>query len=207
MRKIIETNWSNKLAYVIGLFTSDGCLCSDGRHLNFTSKDKEQVQNFINCLKLQNTISKKARGGEMAKKYYQVQFGNVRFYKYLTSLGLTPRKSKTLGELDMPYKFFADFLRGLFDGDGTFGVFKHPESRHPQIRVKFASASPAFLRWLKLEINRRLRTKGYVTKGNRVEYLEYAKQDTFKILKFMYHSPCTVFLGRKFEKVKPFLRT
>jgi len=174
--------WSNNFAYAVGLFTADGCLSSDGRHLEFCSKDKEQVFNFVKCLSLNNRISKKSREREKVKKYYRVQFGNKELYNFFCSIGLSPRKSLTLEKVAIPEEFFADFLRGLFDGDGNFNVFKHPESKHPQIRVRFASASPKFTRWLLCEIREKLKTNGFISKINRAEELEFAIGDSLKIL-------------------------
>ena len=122
----------------------------------------------------------------------------------MQSIGLTPRKSLYIKYVKMPAKYFADFLRGFFDGDGNFNIFNHPESQYPQIRVRFASGSPVFLRWLQVKINHKLRTRGYITKGQRGEYLEYAKSDSLKILKFMYYSSNIVHLSRKFEKARPY---
>ena len=50
-----STTWSSKLAYAIGLITTDGSLSKDGRHISFTSKDKEQVKNFKFCLDRKST--------------------------------------------------------------------------------------------------------------------------------------------------------
>jgi len=146
--------WSSNFAYAIGLFTADGCLSPDGRHLNFTSKDQEQALNFIKCFNLKNKIGRKAREKGKIKKYYQVEFGNKEFYNFLCSIRLKPRKSLTIEEVDIPSDFFPDFLRGLFDGDGTFGEFNHPESQYPQLRLRFASASKQFIRWLHQEIKK-----------------------------------------------------
>ncbi|MBL7155485.1 MAG: LAGLIDADG family homing endonuclease [Candidatus Portnoybacteria bacterium] len=198
--------WTSEFAYAIGLLTADGCLSSDGRHLNLTSKDKEQVENFITCLGLTNKIGKKAREKKKIKKYYQVQFGNVKLYKFLKEIGLTPRKSLTLKEIKIPIKFFSDFLRGLFDGDGTFGVFKHPESQYPQLRLRFASASPQFIRWLHREIKKELDTKGFIANGKRDENLTYGISDSLKLLNYMYYSPNVICLSRKFQKAKPYFK-
>lgn len=208
MRKIIPTRWTRKLAYAIGLFTADGCLSSDKRHLEFNSKDKEQVLNFTQCLNLTNKIGKKTREKEKIKKYYRVEFGSVQFYRFLESIGLKSRKSKTLGRVKIPKMFFRDFLRGLFDGDGCFRVFVHPESQYPQIRVSFASASPEFIRWLQREIKKELLINGFIEEAQRAENLIYAINDSLKLLNYIYYSPNIVCLSRKFQKAKPyFLRT
>jgi hypothetical protein len=130
----------------------------------------------------------------------------VRFYKFLEEIGLIPRKSLTLKEIKVPKKFFPDFLRGLFDGDGTFGAFKHPESQYPQLRLRFASASPQFIRWLYRTIKKELDTKGFIVKGKRAESLTYGMSDSLKLLNYMYYSSNIVYLSRKFQKVKPYFR-
>lgn len=203
-KESILIEWNKNFAYAVGLLTADGCLSIDGRHLDFMSKDEEQVMNFKRCLNLKNKIGKGSRDSEKIKRYYRLQFGDVKFYKFLQSIGLNPHKSLTIKKVKIPDRFFADFLRGLFDGDGNFNIFNHPESQHPQIRVRFASGSPEFLRWLQSKINYKLKTRGYKTKAQRGEYLEYAKGDSLKILKFMYYSPSVVYLSRKFERAKPY---
>ncbi len=110
--------WTPNLAYVIGLIATDGNLSKDGRHIDFTSKDIEQIQNLIKILDLKTKIGIKS-SGTSNRKYYRTQFGNVKFYKFLLYIGLTPAKSKTLGKLKIPDKYFADFLRGHLDGDGS----------------------------------------------------------------------------------------
>ena len=52
----ISEKWTGGLAYIIGLITSDGCLSKDGRHIDFTSKDLDQIQNFTKILGLNNKI-------------------------------------------------------------------------------------------------------------------------------------------------------
>jgi len=205
--KLISARWNKNFAYAIGLFTADGCLSSDRRHLEFNSKDKEQVENFRRCLNLDNNITKKGSGNEKVKKYYRVQFGDVQFYKFLESIGLKSRKSKRLQRLKISKRFFPDFLRGLFDGDGTFGEFNHPESQYPQLRLRFASASKQFIRWLHQEIKKRLNTKGFIGNGKGNENLIYAISDSLKLINYMYYSPNVVCLSRKFQKIEPYLRT
>ncbi len=42
--------WSSETAYAVGVITTDGCLSSDGRHINITSKDTDQLNNIKKCL-------------------------------------------------------------------------------------------------------------------------------------------------------------
>jgi len=114
----VKLEWSPNFAYAIGLLASDGCLLNDGRHIDLTSKDTEQLENFLHALNIDVRITTKHSG--TGKKYQRVQFGDVLFCNFLVDIGFTPAKSKTIGELCIPKKYFFDFLRGSFDGDGCF---------------------------------------------------------------------------------------
>lgn len=119
----VKIEWSSNFAYAIGLITSDGNLSGDRRHMAFTSSELELMEKFKIALSLKNKIAPCGRGGEKEKKYFQLHFGDKIFYQYLNSIGLTARKSKTIQAVQVPNEFFADFLRGLFDGDGSFILF------------------------------------------------------------------------------------
>ena len=53
----VITSWSHELAYAVGLIVADGCLSKDGRHIDFTSTDIEQIVLFKECLGIKNKIS------------------------------------------------------------------------------------------------------------------------------------------------------
>ena len=108
--------WSQNIAYSVGLMASDGCLQSDGRHLDITSKDIEQLLNFSKSIGRSLKICPKHRYKSNA---YRIQFSDVAYYDFLLKTGLTPGKSRTISTLKIPDKYYKDFLRGLFDGDGT----------------------------------------------------------------------------------------
>ncbi|MEX0917785.1 MAG: LAGLIDADG family homing endonuclease [Candidatus Paceibacterota bacterium] len=207
-KKYVDTNWSGPLAYVIGLIAADGNLSPDGRHISFTSKDSALAKTFKRILCLDNTIGIKARGGSTHKKYHVVQFGSVDFYTFLLSIGLTPAKSKTIGELLIPSQYFPDFLRGCIDGDGSISTFSHPESKYSQLRVRLASASPKFLKWVHVEISRCMRTNGgwvYTDSKKSVATLTYATADSVKILTAIYRSSTCDCLHRKKKTATKYL--
>jgi len=63
--------WTADLAYVVGLTTTDGSLSKDGRHIDFTSKDKELIKSFAKILKLKNRIGSKYRGEDHSNFCYR----------------------------------------------------------------------------------------------------------------------------------------
>src|SRR3990167_3531617 len=100
-KRKVKIEWSSNFAYAIGLITSDGSLNKDGRHMVFTSKDIELANTFKTALGIHNKITKSARGGEIEKKYNNVYFGDVIFFRFLNSIGLYPAKSKTIKKVDI----------------------------------------------------------------------------------------------------------
>ena len=82
----IKIEWSSTFAYAIGLLTTDGNLSIDGRHINFTSKDEELVKIFKRCLRLTNVIGRKSSSHTKEKRYFQIQFGDVNFYRFLLKI-------------------------------------------------------------------------------------------------------------------------
>lgn len=199
----IRIKWDPKLAYVVGLITTDGSLSKDGRHINFTSKDLQLVKLFKKCLKLDVVIGRKARSREEEKRYFQVQFGDILFYRWLTDIGLMANKSKTLGKLKVPDKYFFDFLRGCFDGDGSVYSYWDPRWHSSYMfYLQFISASHEFLAWLQNSIARLSGVMGRIQKANRSEHLVFAKKDTKIIFDKMFYRDNLPCLRRKLIKAK-----
>lgn len=195
----LEIEWHRNLAYCVGLLVSDGNLSKDKRHIVFVSKDLNLVEKFKSCLNLKNKIAYKASGFNRNGKYYYVQFGNVKLYRWLNKIGIKSCKSKTVGPLSVPNKYFFDFIRGLFDGDGCITSFNHPECRKPQIRIKFASSSEKFLIWIRKKIDSLIRSKGNIETIPRAFELVYYKGDSVRLLRNIYRNP-GFYLNRKFER-------
>jgi intein-encoded DNA endonuclease-like protein len=201
----VSIKWSANFAYAIGLIASDGSLSKDGRHISFTSKDKEQVENLNKALGVEYRIGKKSGGAGLEKKYFIVQFCDVLFYDYLLSIGITPNKSKTIGEIKIPKKYFFDFLRGSFDGDGCFYSYYDPRWKSSfMYYTTFMSASMEHIVWLRSEISKKLGIEGHITHCNNasVHQLKYAKQDSSKILECMYNDSSVICLSRKRAKIE-----
>lgn len=208
LQRKVRIGWSSDFAYGIGLITSDGWLSSDQRHTGFVSKDKELIDKIKTALNITNKVHRTGRGGEIEKRYYGIHFGDKIFYQFLNSIGLTSAKSKTIKSVAIPDEFFPDFLRGLFDGDGT--IYSYWDTRWPKsflFQVSFASASPDFIHWLKNRLSTLYRVKGFIKKGSGVLNLNYVKGDSKILLNVMYYKHDLLLLNRKYSKVNKILNT
>src|SRR3989344_1533243 len=203
-KHLVSEKWTPSLAYAVGLLATDGCLSSKGHLIDLTSKDREQLENFCRCVGVDFRITVKRSG--TGRKSSRIQFKNVLFYDFLFSIGLTPAKSKTLGPLKIPQKYFFHFLRGVFDGDGSTYSYWDPRWKSSFIfYLCFASASHNFLLWLQRTLQARLHVVGHITSanGHSTKQLRYAKREGLKVLQRMYrNAPKGTYLSRKHLKIQ-----
>mgnify|MGYP003393670126 CR=1 FL=1 len=202
-RRKIEINWSKDIAYIVGLLVTDGNLSSDGRHINFTSKDIQLIKTFRKCLGIKNKIGLKMSGFS-DRKYFRIQFSDVVLYRWFLKIGLTPAKTHTIGKLEVPDEYFSDFLRGHFDGDGSCYSYWDKRWRSSfMFYTHFVSASEKHVIWLRQKIDELLKVKGHIdtVKRNGVYQLRYAKKDSRILVSNMYYQENLPHLKRKYKKL------
>ncbi|MDO8662686.1 MAG: LAGLIDADG family homing endonuclease [Candidatus Omnitrophota bacterium] len=84
------------------------------------------------------------------KGLYYFHFAREKLAADLAKLGVLPRKSLTVKFPQVPEKHLADFIRGIFDGDGSV-FFDKRRPKFP-LRSKFVSGSEAFIEGLQKAI-------------------------------------------------------
>jgi hypothetical protein len=206
---LASIEWTPTLAYAVGLLATDGCQ-TDGRHLAFPSADRELVEILLRCLGKTNKIAiERTRTGGVV---YRTQIGDVRFCRWLLAVGVTPRKSLTLGPLNVPDDLVLECARGLMDGDGDITNFTHaatkkayPNYRYERIVLGFNSASRAHLEWLRAKLEPYAKAPGWLgikaATAERHEYvkLRYGKRDGLRLLALLYRDPTVPRLERKYR--------
>lgn len=195
--------WTADLAYAVGLLATDGSLSKDGRHISLVSKDLQQLENLANILHLNNSIGK-TRSGSTGRTTTRIQFGDVVLYKFLIGIGLTPNKTKTIGMLRIPKKYFFDFLRGHFDGDGSsYSYFDTRYKSSFMFYISFVSASSKHISWLQSRIIEILGIRGHVSSSetSSVYSLRFAKKEGIRVVRKMY-SGGGICLSRKRLKIE-----
>lgn len=205
--KNYKIEWTPEFAYAIGLLTADGNLSKDDRHISFTSKDIQLVKTFKKCLNLIGVKIGIKTDGFTDKKYPNIQFSNVRLYKELLKIGLMPNKTKTISRLKVPNKYFFDFLRGHFDGDGS--CYSYWDKRwHSSFMfyLVFTSGSLCYLDWLKAKLKNLLKIKGSISSGKGVWQLKYAKNESKTLVPKIYYKQNLPCLKRKYKKLKSILK-
>jgi len=187
-RKELKIEGAN-LWYLVGLITTDGCLSSDGRHIDITSKDYEFLQEIKSQTGVKNCIGSKYNNKK--QRSFHIQIGNKNLYDFLLSIGLTPNKSLTLGAIEIPRQYFNDFLRGVIDGDGCIRHWIHPTNKREQWSLRIYSGSVEFIAWLDNEIEQLLKVRGKIHKNaESVWVLKYGKMAGKEITARCYYKNC-----------------
>jgi hypothetical protein len=195
--------WRADIAYIVGLITTDGSLSKDGRHIVFVYKDIDQLDTFKDILHLKVKIGTRSSSYKPNKEYYHVQFSNIKLYKFLLKIGLTPNKTKTIGALQIPDQFFADFLRGHIDGDGSISSYYDPRWKNSfMVYTTFLSASKKHLEWIQRRISNLYRINCHVVEGQRCFRIRIAKKDSLRLWRQIYSNPHAPCLKRKLFKVQ-----
>lgn len=215
-RTTLPLEWSDSMAYIVGLTATDGCLITGRRVVNFKSEDRQLVETYLRLLGRLNRIRiVKTRTGGVV---YVTQFHDSRLYRWFLSVGLTPRKSLTLGAIPVPDQFLLPLARGLMDGDGSIANFVHaptrktyPDYRYERLGVSFLSASRPHIDWLRERLRPISDTRGYVETSQRegrhdMYKLKYGKAATIRLLTAFYPNPDVPRLIRKWEIWDDYIR-
>jgi LAGLIDADG DNA endonuclease family protein len=198
--------WSDDMAYVVGLTATDGCLVTGRRAINFKSSDRALVETYLRLLGRSNRV--KSQPTKTGGTAYYTQFHDSTLYEWFRSIGLTPRKSLTMGALSVPESFLLPLARGLLDGDGSIinKVYRADTGRRTDyyweyLITSFNSASGDHVLWLQNALGRLLHIRGSLQKstttaGNPYFELRYAKAASSILLSALYPTgaPC---LARK----------
>jgi hypothetical protein len=202
----LPLEWSNEIAYVVGLTATDGCLVTGRRAINFKSGDRQLVETYLQLLGRTNRV--KSHPTETGGIAYFTQFHDSALYEWFRSTGLTPRKSLTIGALSVPDEFLMPLARGLLDGDGsiTNKVYRADTGRRPDyyweyLITRFTSGSRPHLEWLRLRLANSTGQVGTVAETKTKEprpkrhpffELEYGKRSSLVLLPLLYPTaaPC-----------------
>jgi len=205
VRKDLFRRWSSEMAYVFGLFAADGSMYKNKRgacFLDFHSTDKSIVVAVRKILKSNHKITPRKRPlGH--KTIYRLQVGSKEIFNDLLCLGLTPAKSKTLIFPVVPRKYFGDFVRGYFDGDGCVYFKKHWIKKRKKkcwiFTSRFTSGSKKFLNSLLDELRKQGVRGGFIVNKKRGYELVLSRHDSVALYNIMYNNTLKSFcLKRKF---------
>lgn len=193
------SKWSADMAYVLGLFITDGCISKTGV-ISLKMNEKALLERVRQAMDSEHEVtpSKYQRG------LYCFSFAREKILKDLSYFGVFPNKSMSVSFPDVPAEFMADFIRGVFDGDGS--VFFDPRSPNCPVRTKFVSSSKDFIKSLEVSLQRMGLPQRVIYEHNTkngIGYMfKYGHADSRRLFEVIYKdvSAGGLFLERKYSK-------
>lgn len=204
------------MAYVLGFFAADGYITVNKRGGQFWSIQiidrglLEKIKIAVDSEHKITTKNSKKKDG----KSFRLQIGSIEMCDDLRSLGYGERKTKNLVVPNIPNKYFSEFVRGYFDGDGNVWVgLVHKDRKKPTLIIytAFTSCSKVFLDALKIKLESFDVYGGTIRQGKGNYYrLVYSVTNSLKLCGFMYNGVSVVgnnlYLQRKKKVFDSFIK-
>lgn len=192
------SKWSPDMSYVLGLVITDGCI-SDTGQISLSMNDRDLLEKVRKVMGSEHKIEP----SKHQKGLYYYHFSREKLVKDLEKLCVVPRKSLIVKFPEIPEAYLSDFIRGVFDGDGS--VFFEKRSRLFPLRTNFVSGSKDFIDGLEkcLEsLGMPARTIYKQRTKNAWSYkFVYCHRDSIKLFNILYkNSQNGLFLSRKYKR-------
>ena len=195
-------NESSNMAYILGFLAADGTVAKNGNRIKIglSSVDRKFLE-LINeelCAE-SNILDYETSNGYMVSEF---SFTSQKIKQKLTEYNIVPGKTETFTfPINLSKKYWIDFIRGYFDGDGSVGT-----AGPSAIRWQICSHRPQVLETIvEFLFEEYGIPKVSVQKnehGNSFLYtIQYSNNSTRKIFQILY-TPNSLYLPRKFEKFK-----
>lgn len=144
--------WTPAMAWVLGVAVADGSI-SSAYMLKFSMKDKDILEKIQVAMDSNYPIRKyyyRSSWDNKKKSIYELTICRKKIVDDLFKLGVKPKKSKFIKFPDIPRRYLAHFIRGVFDGDGN--VNTTVERGYKRVRPRIFTGSLKFARGIKKKL-------------------------------------------------------
>lgn len=181
--------WSPDMAYALGFILTDGCV--SGNIVSISQAVPEPLEAIKRMMSSEHPINEVPNG---RNSLYTLSINRKTLVTALANRGIYAAKSLTVELPKVPDKYFADFLRGVIDGDG----WAHPKG----YVVTITSGSELFAE----QLNDRLNGVGFPFRARHDGYayrIKLSGKDEIKRLEsYLYYDPNAFYIERKRERMR-----
>ena len=197
---------SHNLAYLLGFLASDGYIAKDTNTIaiGLSAIDKEQLEKFKNEIGGRDIEEYTTNEGFETVKW---SFTSQKVKQELANYYIVPQKTfKLLPPYHLEKKYWIDYIRGYFDGDGSINYL----TSNKALRWQICSATPEILKWiidvLYKEYNiPKVNILTQKRKNNILYYFQYSTNATKNIYNILYTKD-SWYLKRKKDKYEENLK-
>ena len=205
---LFATPLSPKESWLLGLLMTDGCVNEKEHFIKLSISDKDGVQfasQIIGFGYIRESLpetreynGKKIQGKLPVWNYVAC---SIQLVERLGALGFTPRKTKTLTFPNVSDIALRDFIRGLWDGDGSWYKSDNALIAH------FGCASESFIHALQTITSNITGSSAQVRSNRHKDFwqLSYGWKRAIALARWLYYEPDLPCLERKRAIVQPFL--
>lgn len=192
-------------AYWLGFIWADGYITKTKSFgIELAIKDKEHLEKLQKDLK-SNTRIKERNKESFGKENSSciLEFRNLKMVSDLQNIGLVSNKTYNLPIPKISEKYYRDFIRGFFDGDGTYVL----NTKSYNKEISCVCYCEDFLKWIKQDFDKNKINSSLLKRKNQ-ELFSLRIYDTDSILKYyyVYWENASRFLDRKKEKMEELYR-
>lgn len=203
---------SSNMAWVVGFLAADGYLSKKRNEISIrlSSIDREILERIQKEIEIENPIRDftSRRGFDYSELTWTCKEHRDELKKY----HVVPQKTFILEPpLELDKKYWLDYVRGYFDGDGSVNFIESNGKKHcTALRWQVCSATPDVLEFIlnvlesygikKVNIQKQKRNNSYLY------CIQYSTNATKEIYKILYSTPSTLFLARKKEHFKEIIQ-
>jgi len=191
--------------YYAGLLMADGNVAKNGRmvQIELDDKDMELLEGFKKFLNYNGPIGHRTRFTKKGKcqKMSSLRITSQKIVESLAKFGVAFQKCRRshIPDLVLNSSLVKFFLRGMFDGDGCFGIRKGKHSTGR--RFAQLGANPKIASVVREWFVKTIRTTGGLCKRSNLFWaLHYGNADAMTVWKFLYSDQQGMRLTRKANK-------
>lgn len=195
--KVIDTQ--NK-AYFLGLLMADGCNLGNGFRIMIANEDRYIIEKLQKDIEFTGFIYLRKKINIKHKDLCDFIIYDEELSKDLSKLGCVPAKTHKTYFPDIPEEFHSHFIRGVFDGDGSIGVYRN------QKNFSLLGNNELILKIQEILINNCQLNKTFLrvahrSKQNIKEIRWGGNKQCKRIFEYLYQD-ANIYLKRKYEKFK-----
>lgn len=199
-------------AYFLGLLYADGSnnIKKTNISIRLQEQDKPILEKFVAAIGSNRPLlyTNYSSPGINRQPQYNVIFNSKKLSERLNDIGMVQNKEFVLtfpNSTILPTSLYRHFIRGYFDGDGSFSVYNITKNGKPQLRYEASIISTEmFCLTVQNIITNTLKITSHISirhknRENTTRTLKISGKQMFKFLEWMYNDS-TIFLDRKHDK-------
>lgn len=181
-----------EVQYWLGFFVADGGISSVNNDivLNLSEKDISHIEKYRNFIDIRLPIYKIEKTHAI-----RVVYANKSIKEYLVSLGITPKKSKTV---KIQFVFDRHFIRGLFDGDGCISAYSKKSGNY---KWSLVTGSKEFSTQIKTFLDSN-NVDYRLSFSNNLWIFSTSKKSSIQKLYNILYKDASIYLTRKYTKMQ-----